>query len=173
MTVILLFITLLSSGTNLMGTVTVGSHVPTFVLPDQNGNPFDISTVIGKKNLVIYFYPKDDTPGCIKEGCKFRDEYEAFKEADAEVIGISSDDAESHRKFAEKYRLPYTLLCDTEGRVRKLFDVPSTLFGLIPGRVTYVVDKRGIVIHIFDSQSQAERHIDEALKALKGLQKND
>ena len=100
MTVILLFITLLSSGTNSMGTVTVGSHVPTFVLPDQNGNPFDISTVIGKKNLVIYFYPKDDTPGCIKEGCKFRDEYEAFKEADAEVIGISSDDAESHRKFA-------------------------------------------------------------------------
>jgi peroxiredoxin Q/BCP len=94
-----------------------------------------------------------------------------FREADAEIIGISSDDVESHKKFAEKYRLTYTLLSDTEGKVRKLFDVPSDLFGLLPGRVTYIVNKQGIVIHTFDSQLQTEKHIEEALAALKQISK--
>jgi len=152
---------------NNMKQVQKGSTVPQFALPDQNGKLFDITTVLGKKNLVIYFYPKDDSPGCTKEACTFRDQYEVFQEADAEIIGISSDDVESHRRFAEKYRLTYTLLSDEDGKVRKLFRVPSDLFGILPGRVTYVINKQGIVVHTFDSQLQAEKHIEEALAALK------
>ena len=152
---------------NNMKQVQKGSPLPQFALPDQNGKLFDIATVLGKKNLVIYFYPKDDSPGCTKEACMFRDQYEVFREADAEIIGISSDDVESHRKFAEKYQLTYTLLSDGEGKVRKLFNVPSDLFGLLAGRVTYVINKEGIVIHTFDSQTQTARHVEEALAALK------
>jgi len=132
---------------NNMKQVQKGSTVPQFALPDQNGKLFDIASVLGKKNLVIYFYPKDDSPGCTKEACTFRDQYEVFQEADAEIIGISSDDVESHRRFAEKYRLTYTLLSDEDGKVRKLFRVPSDLFGILPGRVTYVINKQGIVVH--------------------------
>jgi len=154
---------------NTVEQIQKGSAVPAFALPDQNGKLFDIKSVLGKKNLVIYFYPKDDSPGCTKEACTFRDQYEVFREADAEIIGISSDDVESHKKFAEKYRLTYTLLSDSEGKVRKLFDVPSGLFGLLPGRVTYVVNKQGIVVHTFDSQTQTEKHIEEALSALKKM----
>ena len=154
---------------NNMKPIQVGSSIPTFVLPDQNGNLFDIKSVLGKQNLVIYFYPKDDTPGCTKEACAFRDQFEVFREADAAIIGISSDDVESHKKFAGKYNLTYTLLSDKEGVVRKLFGVPSDLFGLLPGRVTYVVNKQGIVVHMFDSQSQVEKHIEEALAALKKI----
>lgn len=152
-----------------MERIQKGSTIPAFSLPDQNGRIFDIASILGKKNVVIYFYPKDDTPGCTKEACSFRDRYEVFREVDAEIIGISSDDVESHRKFAEKYRLPYTLLSDTENKVRKLFDVPSDFLGLLPGRVTYVVNKQGIVVHMFDSQFNAEQHIEEALEALKSL----
>lgn len=156
---------------NTMQKVQKGSTIPVFELPDQNGKLFNITSVLGKKNLVIYFYPKDDSPGCTKQACTFRDQFEVFREADAEIIGISSDDVESHKKFAEKYRLTYTLLSDTEGKVRKLFDVPSDLFGLLPGRVTYIVNKQGIVIHTFDSQLQTEKHIEEALAALKEIGK--
>ena len=154
-----------------MQQVQKGSKVPSFALPDQNGKRFDIETVLGKKNLVIYFYPKDDSPGCTKQACTFRDQFEVFREADAEIIGISSDDVESHKKFAEKYSLTYTLLSDTEGKVRKLFDVPSDIFGLLPGRVTYIVNKQGIVIHTFDSQFQTQKHIEESLSALRKLEK--
>jgi peroxiredoxin Q/BCP len=154
-----------------MQQVQKGSTIPTFALPDQNGKLFDITSVLGKKNLVIYFYPKDDSPGCTKEACMFRDQFEVFREADAEVIGISSDDVESHKKFAEKYRLTYTLLSDKDGKVRKLFGVPSDLFGLLPGRVTYVINKQGIVIHTFDSQLQTQKHIEESLSALRKLEK--
>ena len=150
--------------------INIGMHIPQFSLPDQTGAMFDISTVLGKKNLVIYFYPKDDSPGCTKEACSFRDQYAVFKDAGAEVIGISSDDSKSHKAFAEKHRLPFTLLSDTGNIVHKLFDVPSSLFGLLPGRVTYIVDKKGIVAHVFNSQIQTEKHITEALDALKNIQ---
>jgi thioredoxin-dependent peroxiredoxin len=110
---------------------------------------------------------KYNSPGCTKEACSFRDRYEIFKEIDAEIIGISSDDVASHKHFAEKYRLPYTLLSDGNNEVHKLFGVPSSLLGLIPGRMTYVVDKQGIVVHIFNSQKDAERHIEESINALK------
>lgn len=155
-----------------MNNVEVGSNVPEFSLPDQNGRAFNISSILRKKNIVLYFYPKDDSPGCTKEACSFRDQYEIFKEIGAEIIGISSDDVESHKKFADKYRLPYTLLSDGKNEVRRLFGVPSNLLGLIPGRVTYVINTEGKVIHIFNSQKEAEKHIEESMKALKSVRNN-
>jgi thioredoxin-dependent peroxiredoxin len=154
-------------GVNNMNKVEVGSRIPEFSLPDQNGNMFNLTSIIGKKNIVIYFYPKDDSPGCTKEACSFRDQYEIFKEVDAEILGISSDDVASHKRFAGKHRLPYTLLSDENNEVHKLFGVPSNLLGLIPGRVTYIVNKQGMVIHIFNSQREAEKHIEESIMALK------
>ena len=152
-----------------MNKVEVGSDVPQFTLADQNGSLLSISSVIGKKNLVIYFYPKDDTPGCTAEACYFRDEYEVFNEADAMIIGISGQSVESHKKFAEKYRLSFTLLSDEGDKVRNLFGVPVNFLGLLPGRVTYIADKSGKVVEIFNSQTQSKRHVDEALKILKTL----
>ena len=152
-----------------MNNTEVGSFVPQFTLADQNGNSFSVSSVIGKKNLVIYFYPKDDSPGCTAEACAFRDEFEIFNEADAMIIGISGQSVVSHKKFAEKYRLSFTLLSDDGDKVRKLFGVPVNFLGLLPGRVTYIVDKSGKVIFVFDSQTQATKHVDEALRILKGL----
>jgi thioredoxin-dependent peroxiredoxin len=147
----------------------VGSIVPQFTLADQDGNLFDINSVVGKKNLVIYFYPKDDSPGCTKEACYFRDQFEVFTEADALIIGISGQSVASHKKFAEKYRLSYTLLSDEGNKIRKLFGVDTDFLGLLPGRVTYVVDKTGKVVYIFSSQTQTKRHVDDALKILKDL----
>jgi peroxiredoxin Q/BCP len=152
-----------------MEKITIGSSVPTFELNDQFGNLFKLDSVLGKKNLVIYFYPKDDSPGCTKEACSFRDQFEVFEEADALIIGISSQSVESHLNFAEKHRLNYTLLSDQGNKIRKLFGVPSNLFGLIPGRVTYVIGKEGKVIYMFNSQIQAEKHVDEALRILQDL----
>jgi peroxiredoxin Q/BCP len=140
-----------------------------FELQDQDGNLFKIEDVVGKKNLVIYFYPKDDTPGCTKEACTFRDSYEVFEQEDAMVIGISGDSVESHKEFARKYNLNFTLLSDKENKVRNLFGVPKSFLGLIQGRVTYVVNKQGVVVLMFDSQLQAEKHVEEALKILKKL----
>lgn len=152
-----------------MNKIKIGSSIPAFTLPDQNGNIFDINTVLGKKNLVIYFYPKDDSPGCTKEACSFRDQFEVFKEADAVIIGISGQSVESHKEFAEKYRLSFTLLSDEGDKIRKLFGVPTNLLGLLPGRVTYISNKAGKVIYIFNSQTQSTKHVDEALRILKEL----
>ncbi len=152
-----------------MNKIQVGSNIPSFKLLDQHGEEFDINSVLGKKNLVIYFYPKDDSPGCTAEACYFQDQFEVFKEADAEVIGISSQSVKSHKQFAEKYRLTYTLLSDMGNKIRKLFGVPANFFGLLPGRVTYIVDKTGKVIFMFNSQIQATKHVDEALKILQNL----
>ena len=134
----------------------MGSTIPAFTLPDQNGNLFDIISVLGKKNLVIYFYPKDDSPGCTKEACSFRDQFEVFKEADAVIIGISSQSVKSHKEFAEKHRLSFTLLSDEENKIRKLFGVPSDFLGLLPGRVTFITGKDGKVIYVFNSQMQGK-----------------
>ena len=154
---------------NMMNIIKVGDNVPAFALPDQNGAVFDIKKVLGTKKLVIYFYPQDESPGCTREACHFRDLFEAFNEADALIIGISGQSVESHKKFAEKYRLSFTLLSDTGNKIRKLFGVPTNVFGILPGRVTYVADRTGRIVYIFNSQTQAERHVDEALKILKEL----
>jgi peroxiredoxin Q/BCP len=148
--------------------IIIGSEIPEFELLDQNGVNFRITDHIGKKNLVIYFYPKDDTPGCTKEACYFRDQYDVFNQADALIIGISSQSVESHKQFAEKYRLNFTLLSDEGGKVRKIFG--ATSLGFIPGRITYIVDKKGIVIYVFNSQIDAEKHVDEAIRILKELE---
>ena len=155
------------SQNNPLTEIKIGSAIPSFALSDQNGQVFDIKSVLGKKNLVIYFYPKDDTPGCTKEACSFRDQFEVFTNADAVIIGISGQSVESHKKFAEKYRLRFTLLSDDENKIRKRFGVPTNFLGLLPGRVTYVADKTGKVIYIFNSQTQASKHVDEALRILK------
>ena len=145
----------------------IGDTIPLFILKDQNNNDFDIENYRGKKPLVIYFYPKDDTPGCTKEACSFRDEFEVFTDLNVEVIGISSDDVTSHKNFADKYNLPFTLLADTEKKVRKLFGVPKSFLGLVPGRVTYIINKQGIIVHVFNSMTNTNKHITESLSVLK------
>jgi len=148
--------------------VKVGDRAPDFTLPSLTGQPVSLESFLGKKIIVLYFYPKDNTPGCTAEACSFRDSYEAFQEAGAEVIGISSDTEKSHQQFANKHRLPFLLLSDLGGVVRKFYGIPAT-FGLLPGRVTYIIDKQGIVRHIFSSQFAPQKHVTEALKVLKEL----
>ena len=149
----------------------VGDTAPDFTLPSQTGSPVSLKDFRGKKSVVVYFYPKDDTPGCTKESCAFRDQYEVFKQAGAEVIGVSGDSPASHQQFATKYQLPFTLLSDTGNQLRKLYGVPATL-GLLPGRVTYVIDHNGVVQHIFNSQFNFNGHVEEALKTLQQLKSN-
>ncbi|NEV93594.1 peroxiredoxin [Psychroflexus sp. YR1-1] len=146
-----------------------GEKVPHFELKDQNGNAFNSEEVIGKKPAVIYFYPKDFTPGCTKEACNFRDSYEDFKEAGAEVIGISNDSEKSHAKFAKKYKLPFVLLSDANGRVRKKFGIKKSLLGLVPGRETFVIDAEGKVSFKFNSLD-ASKHMKKALSAIKKME---
>ncbi|HEX9134582.1 MAG TPA: peroxiredoxin [Ktedonobacteraceae bacterium] len=148
--------------------VKVGDRAPDFTLPSLTGEPVSLASFAGKKDIVLYFYPKDQTPGCTAEACAFRDSYEVFQEAGAEVIGISSDSEKSHQQFATQYRLPFILLSDLGGVVRKHYGVPTT-FGLIPGRVTYIIDKQGVVRHIFSSQFAPQKHVEEALKILRTL----
>ncbi len=144
---------------------------PDFKLPSQSGQLVNLKDFLGEKPVVLFFYPKDDTPGCTKEACAFRDDYEEFGKLDAEVIGISSDSVDSHRRFAEKHNIPYLLLSDEGRKVRRLYGVPNT-WGLFPGRVTYVLDKEGIVRHVFSSQLNAEKHVEEAYRVLQVI-KND
>ncbi|WP_310554537.1 peroxiredoxin [Flavobacterium sp.] len=146
----------------------VGDIIPNFVSNDGNGNIFDVANYVGKKPLVIYFYPMDNTPGCTAQACSFRDQYQDFTDLGAEVIGISSDSEKSHEKFASKYKLPFILLSDNDKKIRKLFGVSAGLFGLMPGRVTYVADKNGKIVLIFDSM-MATKHIPKALEAIKKL----
>ncbi|MFN3969313.1 peroxiredoxin [Flavobacterium sp.] len=144
----------------------VGDKVPNFSAIDTNANVFQSDTVVGKKAFVIYFYPKDDTRVCTEQACSFRDQYENFKVLDAEVIGVSSDSVKSHQKFTNQYKLPFILLSDVDKKLRRLFGVPNDLLGLIPGRVTYVVDKNGIIQLVFNSMS-GKIHIEKALQILK------
>jgi peroxiredoxin Q/BCP len=150
--------------------LTVGDKVPSFSLKDGNGNVFESESVLGKKPVVIYFYPKDDTAGCTAQACSFRDSYQDFQDLGAEVIGISSDSETSHQKFAKSYKLPFILLADTSKKVRTLFGVPTSMFGLLPGRVTYVVDEKGIIRLLFDSM-MPQNHMKKALDFIKKIQK--
>jgi len=151
-----------------MTALKVGDKIPVFKTKDTNGNDFDSQKIVGQKPLVIYFYPKDHTPGCTAEACSFRDQYQDFTDLGAEVIGISSDSVASHQKFTKQYKLPFILLSDHDKKIRTLFGVKPNLFGLLPGRVTYVVDKNGIIQMIFDSM-MATKHIPKALEAIKKL----
>lgn len=145
-----------------------GDTAPDFTLPDQNGKKVSLKDFLSRNSVVLYFYPKDETPGCTKEACTFRDQYEIFKSHDALVVGVSSDSTDSHARFTAHHRLPFILLSDAGGEVRKLYGVPSTL-GLLPGRVTYVIDRQGIIRHVFSSQFNAGKHVEEAIKILKEI----
>ncbi len=148
--------------------IKVGDKAPDFTLNSATGEKVSLKDFYGKKSVVLYFYPKDDTPGCTAESCAFRDSYELFKEAGAEVIGVSGDSQQSHAQFARKYNLPFILLSDTDNKLRQLYGVPTTLF-ILPGRVTYVIDKQGVVRHIFDSMINFKGHVEESLKILKEI----
>ncbi len=148
--------------------IKVGDTAPNFNLPAQNGKNVSLADFRGQKSVVLYFYPKDDTPGCSIESCAFRDQYEVFQAAGAEVIGVSGDSSNSHQNFAHKYNLPFTLLSDQGDKVRKKYGA-TTAFGLIPGRVTYLIDKNGIVQYVFDSMFNFKGHVEEALKTLQQL----
>lgn len=152
-----------------MKRIEIGDKIPQFELKDQNGENFSMNSIIGKKKIVLFFYPKDDTPGCTKEACLFRDHYDAFVQAGAEVIGISGQSVKSHKDFAIKHNLSYRILSDEGNKIRKRFGVPSNMFGLLPGRVTYVIDKSGVVVHTFNSQSDISGHINESLEILNKI----
>lgn len=155
-----------------MKQIRVGDIIPNFSLPDQDGNIVNISDYLGNKQLVIFFYPQDGSLGCTREACYFRDLMDVFEESGTEIIGISGQSVESHRNFALVNNLKYKLLSDSRNEVRSLFGVPSLIFGMIQGRVTYVTDRDGKVIFIFSSQFEIQRHADEALKICLLLKKN-
>ena len=148
--------------------IAVGDKAPNFTLPSQSGTNITLSQFLGKSPVVVYFYPKDDTPGCTMEACQFRDEYQAFQDAGAAVIGISSDSVSSHQQFADKHNLPFVLLSDVKNEARNAFGVPNTLW-VMPGRVTYIIDKEGVVQNIFNNMLDAKAHVAEALKTVENL----
>lgn len=156
-----------------MSRIQIGDRIPEFSLKNQDGNIIDVNEYLGKKKIVIYFYPKDGSLSCTRQACFFRDLSEVFEETGAVVIGISQQSVESHKKFAGANNLNFDILSDPDNTVRKLFGVPSHFFGLIPGRVTYVADKSGKVVYVFDSQTDVQRHVDEALKICLVLKKTD
>jgi len=145
--------------------LNVGDAAPDFTLLDQRGKPVRLYELTETKNVALYFYPKDATPGCTLEARAFRDAYDVFVAADTEVVGVSSDSVKSHGRFAANERLPFLLLSDRDGMVRELYGVERTL-GILPGRVTYVIGKGGVVRHVYSSQLRATQHPREALKAV-------
>ena len=151
-------------------TLAIGDKAPNFTLPSSTGNAVTLAEVLGSKAVVLFFYPKDDTPGCTVEACTFRDNYQAFVEAGAEVVGVSSDSGASHDRFASKHKLPMTLLTDADGKVRALYGVRPTL-GFMPGRATFVIDRSGTIVHTFVSQLRVKTHVEQALAVVKGLER--
>ncbi len=143
----------------------IGDKIPDIELKDQDGNAFELRSLIGNA-AVVYFYPKNFTPGCTKEACNFRDSYAEFEDLGAKVVGISSDSEESHSKFADKLDLPFTLLSDERKKAREAFGVKSNLLGMLPGRETFIFDKEGRLLHNFNSMN-AQRHMPEALTVLR------
>jgi len=148
--------------------IGVGDVAPDFTLSAQTGEQITLSDYRGDKVVVLYFYPKDETRGCTAEACAFRDSYEEFAQAGAQVIGVSSDSVDSHDRFARKYDLPFVLVADAGGEVRKNYGIPSTL-GILPGRFTYVIDRDGVVQHVFTSMVNIGKHINSALDVVKSL----
>ena len=149
--------------------LNTGDTAPQFETQDTHNQTVTLEQFKGQK-VILYFYPKDDTPGCTIEACGFRDKYDLFKIVGAEVWGISNGNSKSHLDFANKNKLQYPLLCDINNILRKKFGVPKKL-GFIEGRVTYIIDSNGIIIHIFEDLLNGPAHIKEAIRALKKLQK--
>jgi thioredoxin-dependent peroxiredoxin len=147
----------------------IGDKAPDFTLKTQDGTTLRLYDLLTQKPVVLFFYPKDNTPGCTIEACAFRDRYSVFQDIGAEVVGISGDSVSSHRQFAIAHNLPFKLVSDEGDKIRSAFGVPSTLW-VLPGRVTYILDQQGTVRQIFDSQLDFDGHIKEAIKTLNVLQ---
>lgn len=145
-----------------------GLEAPDFELFSMEGKKIRLSDYRGKKTVVLYFYPKDETSICTAEACSFRDSYEDFVAAGAEVIGVSNDTVDAHKDFASHHRLPFILLSDPEGIVREQYGIKKTL-GLLPGRTTFIIDKNGIIRQRFDSQLRYKAHVATALEILKTI----
>ena len=152
-------------------TLRIGQQAPEFEKTTHKGETIRLAQLRGDKAVVLYFYPKDDTPGCTAEACSFRDAYEDFVDAGAVVVGVSADSLDSHEQFAAHHRLPFELISDGDGKLRKAYQVPTSMLGLLPGRVTYVIDREGKVQHVFNSQVQARRHVKEALEVVRRINK--
>lgn len=146
-----------------------GDKAPDFSLDTQSGVPWKLSEALQQGPVVLYFYPKDETPVCTAEACHFRDMHEVFAGAGATVVGVSRDSVDSHKSFAVHHKLSYPLLSDPDGAVRKLFGVKKTL-GLMDGRVTFVIDRQGVIRHAFSSALNAKAHVEKALEMLKSLE---
>lgn len=150
-------------------TLRIGQQAPDFDKTTHEGESISLANLRGEKAVVLYFYPKDETPGCTAEACSFRDAYEDFVDAGAVVIGVSPDSSASHEKFAAHHRLPFKLISDESGELRRNYAVPKAMLGMLPGRVTYVIDKQGKVQHMFNSMLKAKRHVAEALTVVRRL----
>ncbi len=145
----------------------INQKAPDFKAQDHKGNFYTLQDFIGKKNLVLFFYPKDFTPGCTAEACSFRDAYQDFQEAGAEVIGISGDDAQSHKSFADKHKLPYPLLPDTDKKIRTAYGIPTNIFGMVTGRISYLINKEGIIKYAYRDNLNPTGHIEAMLRLIK------
>jgi peroxiredoxin Q/BCP len=146
----------------------VGERAPEFTLPGPGGRTVSLAELRRSGTVVLYFYPKDQTPGCTMEACAFRDDIDAFRDAGAVVVGISRDDEASHARFAAKHKLPFLLLSDTTGEIHARYGVPKKL-GFIPDRATFVIDRQGIVRHVFSSMIRMRAHVDESLAVVRRL----
>ena len=152
-----------------MSELRIGDRVPSFTLPDQNGNPFHLEDALARGPLVLFFYPKDDSPICTAEACGFRDASADFLAAGAVVAGVSSGDSASHRRFADKHSLQFPLLADEGGALRRKLGMPRAMLGMLESRVTYVIDREGILRHRFEAMLSASKHVAEALKTVRAL----
>ncbi|MCK8498688.1 peroxiredoxin [Myxococcus fulvus] len=146
-----------------------GDVLPDVTLTGAGNQPVRLKDLVGQKVLVVYFYPRDDSPGCTVQACGLRDQYEDFVAAGAEVVGISGDSVASHQGFAAKHRLPFVLLSDEKGQAREAFGVGASFLGMLPGRVTFVVDRQGIVQDSFESQLRVGEHVRRALELVRSL----
>lgn len=151
----------------------IGSKAPNFELRDQNGDLVALQPLLNAQNIVLYFYPKNETPGCIKEACGFRDEYESFLEAGAQVVGISADSVGSHKRFASNRKLPFILLSDPSLNVHRIYGAEPNFFGMLRARITFVIDQNGIIRHIFDSKLNFLGHVKSSLAVLQSLNQSN
>jgi thioredoxin-dependent peroxiredoxin len=151
-----------------MSSLNAGDQAPDVTLQLHNGESTPLADLYRDAVVVLFFYPKDNTAICTREACAFRDSYEKFVEAGATVVGVSSDSADSHERFADKHRLPFLLATDEGGSLRRAFGVPKTL-GLLPGRTTYVIDRAGVIRGVYNAQFAADAHVQTALKAIASI----
>ena len=146
--------------------LNIGDRAPDFEAHTDSGAKIRLSEILMNREVVLYFYPKDETPGCTAEACSFRDHWDDIKELGAEVIGVSSDSEDSHKKFKDHHKLQFTLVSDPNKEIRRMYDVKGSI---LPPRTTFVISKDGKIIHVYNSQMNAKHHVDEAIYALKKM----